>query len=79
MDTDAGDVVADEFHLAGVEPSADLETQRGQRVAKFRGAADGAAGPVEGGENSLLDQRERTAASDSHTPMMYSASCDVAQ
>ena len=59
---DPADLAAHLLALTGVEARPDLEPERANRVDDRRGAADGARGPVEGGEETVAGRLDLRAA-----------------
>jgi len=61
VDGNSGDVVPNEFNLAGVQTSADFESQRLECAADGESAADGAGGCVEGCQHPVAGGLHRSA------------------
>ena len=57
-----GDVVADQVHLAGVDPGPDLDAEGGRVVEDGGRAADRLAGGVEGGQEAVRGGLDQAAA-----------------
>ena len=64
VDRDAGEVIAGELALAGVQPGADVELERAGGVHGGERAADRARRPVERGEHAVAGAADRATAVD---------------
>ena len=62
MDRNASDIIADDFHLAGVQADPDLDPEWTHGLRDGQCAADGPGRAVEGGQHAVAERLDLVAA-----------------